>query len=309
MQNLQTLNEVIDKLIAIRDSMLASEKPDFVVNQKASPEHKIQSISDVVVNTSSSDFDKLRTLLAGDDWPVAVNPVLICNTSDSTEKCDRAQGIIDLMVEEDLAGKRFLDFGTGLGYVPYVAIGENPLWSVGYDIVANEEWANFEQKPNLVLTTEYDKLKEYGPFDVILLFDVIDHAEDPLRTLQQVYELLSDNGKVYLRAHPWMSRHATHAYYELNKAYIHLIFNDQELSQILTKPERVNKIVKPLATYTKLFDDTGFRQEDARPLKVDPELFFQTPIIANRIIKNTGHKEFPKFQMSMEWIDYILKKN
>jgi len=46
-----------------------------------------------------------------------------------------------------------------------------------------------------------------------------------------------------------------------------------------------------------------------REIKENPEEFFKMPLITNRIIRNTGHKQYPEFQMSLSFVDMVLQKS
>lgn len=261
-------------------------------------------------NLVMTDFVELHNILLSDQWPVAVPPLAIGYTEE--DKLNRASGILDIMISEDLENKKFLDFGCGEGHVPYLAVDEGVAVSVGYDIVA-QNWENLTPaKPNNYLTTSFDEVKSRGPYDIILVNDVVDHTnQDIVEILSNLKNILVDNGSVIIKCHPFTSRHATHLYKDLNKAYMHLVFTEQELEKIFNGKKGIfnRGIVKPLATYKYAFDKAGFKiMEERITPKSQVEAFFKTPTIANRIMKNTGFDSFPEFQMSMDFIDFFLQK-
>lgn len=252
------------------------------------------------------------------DWPQAVNPNLICELDNEKEKEERANGIVELMIEENLDGKKFLDFGCGEGHVAEVASRHNTSLSIGYDIVNNENWSK-RNGDNLEYTTHLNVVTSNAPYDVILLFDVLDHVAPydnlsaPQRVLGGVADILSPGGKIYLRCHPWTSRHATHVYHWLNKAYVHLIYTNEELENMGVNPgETTQKVVKPVATYRQWIQESGLEVDNERIVKEPVEEFFKSPKFSEKILKNVGKygfsEGFPEFQMSVQFIDYIASK-
>ena len=51
---------------------------------------------------------------------------------------DRAEGVVDILVEESLENKKFLDFGCGEGHMAKYAAKECSL-SIGYDLQKSEK--------------------------------------------------------------------------------------------------------------------------------------------------------------------------
>jgi 2-polyprenyl-3-methyl-5-hydroxy-6-metoxy-1,4-benzoquinol methylase len=249
--------------------------------------------------------------LKADKWPMAVNPNLICSPDNDMDKVDRANGVVELMIEENLNGKKFLDFGCGEGHIVDVSTKHNTVISVGYDIVENKSWAGKSGN----LTTDMNFVEASGPYDVIIMFDVLDHVaphdnlDAPKSILAKAAELLSPKGKIYLRCHPWTSRHATHMYHWENKAYAHLVCTDEELKDKGIKlGEPTQKVIRPIATYRSWIKNSGLKVDNERIIKEPVEEFFKAPKIADRIQKNVRMDCFPEFQMSIQFVDYILAK-
>lgn len=262
-----------------------------------------------------SGFESLRKALQSDRWPEAVNPMLICDPNSEKDKVERGRGIVELMIEEDLNGLKFLDFGCGEGHCVNMSSEQNTIISVGYDIKQYESWERLkENKENLLFTTNIDEVASKGPYDVIILFDVIDHLaseEKPITVLSKARSLLSDKGKVYMRCHPFTSRHATHLYHTLNKAYVHLVFNPGELKEIIPDCPYVEPsigVTTPIKTYQDFIEKAGLKIDSRRDITEKVEPFFKIPVIAERIMRNTKSNQFPEFQMSVQFIDYVLKK-
>jgi hypothetical protein len=50
--------------------------------------------------------------------------------------------------------------------------------------------------------------------------------------LNKARRLLADKGRIYVRCHPFTSRHATHLYQQCNKAFLHLLTTEEERSEL-----------------------------------------------------------------------------
>lgn len=266
------------------------------------------------ITNVSDEFELLNLALKSPKWPDAVNVNLICDPNSDQDKSERGKGIIELMIEEDLKELKFLDIGCGEGHTVCVAADYNPKMAVGYDPKSYPSWSTFPQKPNLLLTTSWDDVMNNGPYDVITIFDVLDHSmeEDPVAILEKTRAIMSDTGKIYLRCHPWISRHGTHLYHSLNKAYAHLIFTEEELKQIVPNPQFVEpsrKVTRPLLTYDEYIKLANLFVLSRREITEKPEPFFKISTLEQRICKNTKMSNFPEYQMSIQFVDYVLSKN
>lgn len=305
----------LDKMIEAHQELRAIFVPDdadnpMATNPGTSPVPEIQATSEP---QSIDSFQSLKDALDSDKWPEAVNRNLICDPDSEKDKVERGRGILELMIEENLKGLKVLDYGCGEGHCAYLSADYETTMSVGYDIVEHPNWQNFEGKHNVNITTDFNTVSQNGPYDVIILFDVIDHVknETPVQLLQRVKDLLAPNGQIYMRCHPFTSRHATHLYHDLNKAYAHLVFTKEELKQIVpdSRLEEDNiGVMRPIATYNQNIEDAGLNIVNRRDIKENPEEFFKIPKIAERIMQITGHEAFPEFQMSLQFIDYVLSK-
>ncbi len=314
------LTEVQNKLsnLESENSPNTSEivKTDFAIN----PRYNDSTLSD--------DIKDIKQALESEKWPLAANPHLICDMSSPEAQKDRARGIIDLLIGEnigpinDTPAKKFLDFGCGDGYSALIAAEDDAVISVGYDAFVSPHWDKImnpqdswnnwkKEKGNLVLTNEISAVNANAPYDIILLYDVIDHSvnEDPVELMKKIHQVLKPEGKVYVRCHPFTSRHATHLYTKINKAYIHLVFTDEELKEMFGEtglPTR--RIIHPIANYNTIFEKSGFKKVEERILRDEIEDFFRMPAISKRIIKNLGVKELPEFQMRQMFHDVSLQK-
>lgn len=278
-----------------------------------------QSIAAIVSETAAVKPPiELINLLNSKEWPPAVDPALICDISSEQDKEDRAEGILDLIIDVHLENLKFLDFGCGEAHVVNRSITQKPRMSVGYDIKENEKWSQWPKKPNMLLTTDWGEVKAHVPYNIVLMYDVIDHMmysdNELIVKLKELKTMLAPNGKIYLRVHPWCSRHGTHLYRQLNKAYAHIVFSDEELQSLGYKQEEVRQVITPFLTYENIFKTAGLRiNSGPHTIRESIEPFFtNTPLIAQRIkavYKRTNNEEWQrKFPTPLEaqFIDYVL---
>jgi len=289
------------------EAQFISEERTQAAEAVESPLEKIRAQE----NVQPADFETLKNALNSPNWPEAVNKNLICDPNSEKDKIERSRGILELMVEENLKGLKILDYGCGEGHVAFTATEYEVEMSVGYDSKSRPNWEKFEQRPDFLITDSFDETKQNGPYDVIIMFDVIDHLnkETPVEVLNNAKNLLKPGGKIYMRCHPFTSRHATHLYHDINKAYVHLVFTESELRQMVphSELEEPNSgVIKPIATYNQFIEDAGLTVLNRRDVREAPEEFFKTPQIAERIKSRVGFNEFPSFQLSLQFIDYCL---
>lgn len=285
--------QLIDQVLAILDE---SEEPNIIRE-----------------NSEDKEFSILKTLLESDAWPEAVFKFQIADENLESDKEERAEGIADIMLPPAV-GKKFLDFGCGEGHVVKYVSNE-ALFSVGYDIMKSTKsilsWEERQEK--FLLTTDLDRVKKEGPYDMILVYDVLDHVSNPVEVLSLVKSLLADGGFVYLRCHPWCGRHGGHIYKSINKAFVHLVFDEDELKRLGVPPEFTNKITYPLKNYDEFIRASGMEVTEREVETQEVEDFFSEEFtVKARILRRFGVSEWrydpPAFQMSQCFIDYVLHK-
>ncbi len=252
------------------------------------------------------EFDSLRKEVASNEWPAAVDPDLICN--DDSSATNRAEAILDIFVSEHLRGKKFLDFGCGEGHVVMEAAKREAV-SIGYDVI--DQW-KFGSRPGITFSTDLAKIQGLGPFDIILMHDVIDHSTtEPIQLLTQVRKLLKNEGKLYLKCHPWCSRHGSHIYKQLNKAFIHLVLDDIELTRFGgIASEHCIKLSKPVETYKHWIEAAGFdiQSELIQTSDVEP-YFLKTSLVNNKIRSHWKADDVIENHMSVDFVEYVLKNS
>lgn len=250
---------------------------------------------------TAKEFTELRKLLKSPSWPEAVPNELICDDN-IEEKMERAYGFIN-KIETSLDGKKFLDIGCGEGHTIYAAASYKTEISAGYDINKDKKW---KKNSGIILTNKWEDLKKLGLFDIILINDVLDHAEDPLEVLLKAKEIKEKElGRIFLKVHPWTSRHGTHVYKDMNKAYIHCVFTEEEIQKLGLDPLKTNKVLNPKTFYRNLIEKAGLRIIKEELVTQSMEVFFtHNPKILQRI--KSINPEFETSISEIQMIEYIL---
>ena len=290
----------LDKIIRNLENLLTELKDYAKINSAVvAPVPQVQD--------NKTDFEKLQELVKSDDWPEAAPEFLICEENEQ-DKLDRAEGIVNY-ISQDLREKKFLDFGCGEGHVASKIAGLETTKSYGYDIVKTG-LLNWEQpENNFLLTTDFEKIKADAPYDIVLIYDVLDHADNPVEILQKVAELTNESSKIFVRCHPFSARHGTHMYRKLNKAYIQLVFTDEELQTMGLTNDIKQRTYFPVSSNNSWFADAKFKVINHDIVKTLVEDFFKNnKLVSQRIMRSEYNKSFPDYQMSQVFNDYILQK-
>jgi 2-polyprenyl-3-methyl-5-hydroxy-6-metoxy-1,4-benzoquinol methylase len=241
-----------------------------------------------------------------EDWPQAVPEFCIAKQCDA-DQINRANMVLDFTINKNVQGQHFLDFGCGEGWIASEIAKRGVATSTGYDILSNAKWRDLQ---GAGYTSKFEDLKE-NFYDVILLYDVVDHSEDPIGMMAQVLKCLKPDGTVYVRCHPWTSRHGSHLWNRgLNKAYIHLFLNWAEIvsltneTPIYTRTER-----KPKEAYKWFFKGFDIKKENHITEPV-PEMFhvpaFKSRLASEQELTMDGVDKLLK-DMQTQFIDYVLK--
>jgi len=247
-----------------------------------------------------TELKALKGEIESSRWPSAVEPGTICDTEEKLQS--RADGILNLVIGEELKDKTFLDFGCGRGHV-VAAAKEKGAQAIGYDISPCE-------LPEGLFSEDFDKIREHGPYEIVLLHDVLDHIEkvDPITALQQVRAVTNHNSRIYVRNHPWCSSHGGHVYEHINKSFIHLVLDDVELTRLCGCQADYNiKVTQPFETYRHWFSSVGFEIKSEIPIRKPVEAFFLDPSHVHKRLSEKWEDTTEMIKdMEIEFIEYVL---
>jgi 2-polyprenyl-3-methyl-5-hydroxy-6-metoxy-1,4-benzoquinol methylase len=233
-----------------------------------------------------------------DQWPAAVPEEMICDVESEQEKNIRAEEIFLNFISTDLKGMKFLDCGCGEGHLARHAAKE-AAFSVGYDIAL--ERSAMQRTKNFLMTSNFDEVKEFAPYDCILLFDTLDHAYNPLQLLQDLKSVSKANTIIKIRCHPYASRHGAHQYRTLNLAYLHVVLKSEEFKRHDLEPREVEMYNE--SDYREWFAEIGASVSQYKPVRTALEGFFQKGLVKKRIIDN-GIEDFEPLEI--EFIDFEI---
>ncbi len=251
---------------------------------------------------------KVKAMLSSPLWMPAVSPNTLIDPSSNRMMFARAERIIADFIRIPLLGKNFLDFGCGAGHLAKKA-KNNDANVIGYDL--SKQWGDED-----FLTTDWDKVVSAAPYDIILVYDVLDHSkENPVTCLKKLNHLMKPSGKLYLRCHPWCSRTGNHSYLKKNKAYIHLVLDEEQLEDMGCSGIYTRKIIHPEVTYNDWIGKSGFRVI-ASAVKTESLESFWGDIFLQDLIKihwqNSFDEDlargtqFPSKQLEIQWCDFVL---
>lgn len=311
--HLKKLTDFTDALKSVRDAMIDVTK---VMQQNheleiRSMKQELDTLSERLERVGLPKIDVyerkikfIKEKLESNDWPIATEFI---NTDDEAET-QKSNNILELLVTEYLQGVKFLDFGCGKGFTTNISSHKGTKLSVGYDIKSN--W-NFSNTNKLIYTTDWELVKSQGPYDVILLYDVMDHLEgDIIGTLKNIKDVMVPNGKVYIRNHPWSSVHGAHLHTQINKAFLHLVLDEVELTRIGGFHYNfVHKLKNPIQHYREWIARSGLLVKDETIITESVDSFFtknENLILLEKIKHQWGHDN-PIKDMEIMFVDYVLE--
>lgn len=135
----------------------------------------------------------------------------------------------------DLAGKRVLDVGCGLGGKT-VAYAESGARAVGVDLVArNVEQSRAYADTNGVVVDFFvaDAAAlpvRDGAFDTVVANDAMEHFADPAAALHEMARTVSGGGAIWIFFTPHFSPLGSHLYDYVYTPWCHLLFTRRQLA-------------------------------------------------------------------------------
>lgn len=317
--------DVIKKCISIIEDELQSSRRNVVVrvgdNLSSNVNLKVNGAQVLKAQDnrkpSVQTLDVAKRLMKEKGWPEAVPSDLLADNTLPEDLSARAVGILEATVDRNLEGLRFLDFGCGDGYTIPAAIEKGASLAIGYDIKRCSWWNKIGSEKGIFVDNIEDlKTQE---FDIIFIYDVLDHVDKPQDVLHKVNSLLAPNGIVYVRCHPWTSRHGGHLYKDLNRAYIHVAIDEVNLKELGYNPEPIKKILRPLKYYKSLIQESGFKILRDYVHLDSMENFFRN----NELVKQALHRHWDQERknipvlddgkinhiLEIEFVDFVIQAN
>ena len=165
---------------------------------------EVELINGVNIDFDIKDNDEIeRLLLELIPWrkgPFRINDIFIDSEWDSEKKWKRFQKL-----NLDLDGKSILDVGSGNGYYAFrmVGMGADKVLCLEPNLVHVSQFYainNFINSEKIMMIPE--RLEESGlansKFDVIFSMGLLYHQRNPFEHLNNLKDLLADNGKLVL---------------------------------------------------------------------------------------------------------------
>lgn len=248
----------------------------------------------------------IADLMAIDCWPEQIIVPGGVKEPTEQEQIGRANAVLDSMLDRHIEGLTFLDFGCGDGWFAKQALERGVIESFGFDIVSSNNWSNIKKAK---FTTNFADLKP-NYFDVIMLYDVLDHCQDPILVMDQIKMVMKRDATVYVRCHPWTSKHATHLFRQgINKAYFHLFLKWEEIKELIKREPMFTRQEKNAAeAYRWWFRDFEIRKERVTSAPVSD--FFYVPAFKELLSleQEIPMAEIDNFlkRMETQFIDFCL---
>ena len=165
---------------------------------------EVELINEVNIDFDTKDNDEIESLLLQlIPWrkgPFRINDIFIDSEWDSAKKWKRFQEL-----NLDLDGKSILDVGSGNGYYAFrmIGMGADKVLCLEPNLVHVSQFYainNFVNSEKIMMIPE--RLEESGlansKFDVIFSMGLLYHQRNPFEHLNNLKDLLADNGKLVL---------------------------------------------------------------------------------------------------------------
>ncbi len=160
----------------------------------------------------------------------------------------------------DLAGKRVLDIGCGLGGKT-VAYAEARAIVTGVDL----------SEKNIALCSAFARSRGVdavfaagdaarlpfaaGSFDVVIANDSLEHFADPARALGELARVLAPGGSIFLFFTPWGSPLGSHLYDYIRTPWCHLVFPEWLIRSLIERAAAARGIIEPAREAEKLMNE------------------------------------------------------
>jgi ubiquinone/menaquinone biosynthesis C-methylase UbiE len=160
----------------------------------------------------------------------------------------------------DLAGKRVLDIGCGLGGKT-VAYAEAKARVTGVDISSENisrcsAFARANGVEAAFAAGDAERLPfAGGSFDAVIANDSLEHFGNPERALGELTRVLAPGGSIFLFFTPWRSPLGSHLYDYIRTPWCHLVFPEWLLRELLVRELARRGEADPCAGADRLMEE------------------------------------------------------
>jgi len=282
----------------IKEYIRACEHMIKFFNKLLSQNIKVSAASN---NDRLMELTELRILAKTKDWPKAID--------EKISIIDQLRKFIET-ISVPIRNKNVLEFGccdSELAAMLQNECGAKKVVSFDLDLCKYRQ--NIINDQGVIYTDNFRIVQQNESYDIITINDILDHTEKPVYWLKQLTPLMSVNGRVFIRFHPYTSRNGTHLSEQLNKAFLHLVFSDDELATFGVSNKFTRKITDLNISYERFIEESGLKIIKKNTKKTPVELmFFNDEKIAGRIKKNILIDKNLAEVLEIDYIDYELMK-
>ena len=172
---------------------------------------------------------------------------------------------------KDKGEGRLLDVGSGYGI--FLSLAKDLGWEV-YGIELSEDACQFARK-NFGLNVFCGDLKEASfpkdHFDVVTLWNVLDHTTNPLEQLLEIKQILKDNGLLFIRLPNFLFQGKSRC---IGEAFDRLFFGHTNLSRKISVSHLYAFTPSSIANLLERAGFSTFRLKNSPPAKGDPYCAF-----------------------------------
>jgi SAM-dependent methyltransferase len=229
--------------------------------------------------------------------------------NDQSSREDRArQRILGVHREIDLADKRTLELGCGVGVEVWYVSHHLGADAWGVDVCERRAWSDLaDERTHYVLADlATDRPFEADFFDRVYSFAVFEHVVHPWALLSELHRIMKPGGLAHINANLHRGPKASHIYRELYFPFPHLLFSDDVIREFRMKHHGIDagaSWVNRLswAQYEDYFREVGFEIRSLR--------FRETPL-DEAFYQRFSHilGRYPRWDLTRDFFDVVVEK-
>ncbi len=211
----------------------------------------------------------------------------------------------------DLAGKVVLELGCGHGLLTSALLEHaHASRAIGVDEQPFTGWSEHTDPRLSFLSAHLSQTHPIAPnsIDTIISTAGFERVEDPLRMLAALYDIVRDDGEVWLRTNVYTAINASRRYTEVHFPWPHLLFSDEVCEQFYRRQHNhpnqrfawINRMT--VAHYVQAAHGLGFKVRVARR-RITP---IDVPFYL-RFIDQLGR--YPALDLETSLLTLVLRKS